>query len=295
MKYLKNLGIAASAFLVMTASGYAKSKWYCELQENQIKCYETDGGLTMRIDPRRNPELAGLRNKVNHEANYPEKLPAKMNYTDSIYTIKYFDQKKAEKKAYELIKSSKIAEADKDFFVNGCRYWPFIKFYSDKKGIDNRLAYLTFFTESAGFTKTTGSCGEIGIAQIMPNVGIKYQCSWKKDECWIEGESFKNPVNNIIGGVKHLIACQEIAKCKKSLREMEAMEILAVYSTYVSGKPYFDSGNQYKWPSYFADNIEYFYLLGYIDQCSADGKMINKEGRMKKAGLEAKIKTQHKK
>ena len=289
MKYLRNMGIAASALLLMQMNASAKTTLYFQGKANKIECYEVkDGKMYPATKKYRN--FPDIKKKIDQKSKYITKLSNEIDYFDSVYTIKYFDPKRAERKAYQLVKSSSIAEADKRRFANSCRYWPSIKFLSEVNHLDPYLVYLILYTESPNFIASTGSCGEIGIAQIMPKTGKKHQKEWRKSKYWISGESFRNPVNNLIGGISHIKAGMDTIGCKKNLEEMSAQEVLAVYSFYTTGKPSFDLTTKYSWPDNISNNIRALYLIPYLDKASLYDKMINKEGRDKLDNLRKQMK-----
>lgn len=220
---------------------------------------------------------------IEEKNKYITNLPAKFDYTTALYNWRYFDGKKAGKIADKLIKQKKMRLIDRQFFIDACKAWPFVKFYSKKCSeehylLDDETAYVFFTTENR-FGNERGKCGEIGPAQLMPGTIKKGIKTWRKSPYWVDGENCSNYINNLLGGMRHMIECEKQIGCKKNLESMTNHELKKIYSVYVSGDVDYD--NSKYWIENIAGSIKFLKYLPAIDSATANGNLINKKGRNK--------------
>lgn len=268
----------------------AETKWLFEGEGNDVRCYDIKNGKkkfvcgTTIVEQNMLTEASFYVDmRINDKNKLIKKLSEEYNYYDALYNYKYFDAKKASQTAENFSKEKKIRGIDKKLFIDACRKWPFIKFYSkhcSKKiyPLDEHLSYLIFSTENK-FEDNQGACGEIGTAQLMPStakIGIK---AWKKSPYWIEGQGIENPINNMIGGIQHIISCCKYAGCRKKVINMTEEDLKAIYTCYVSGKDRYEDTNY--WIRNISENIKYFYLLPYIEEATAGNGFVTQEGKKK--------------
>ena len=213
------------------------------------------------------------------------KLPAKFDYITAKDTWQNFDYEKAYRISTRLVELGKLNIDDKELFVQACRYWPLIKYYSenlDRSRVDPKLSLLVAILESELVEETMSNNREgyhdTGLFQINSHWGHVFQKAYGGSVHWTHGRDFTYTPNNILVGLHYIRDHLAAIKCSsKNLEDMYPVEIFKLYNGYTSGKPRLKrpDGRHVR----IAQYLEKMMFLPFVDAVSADGKLVKERAR----------------
>jgi hypothetical protein len=225
--------------------------------------------------------LSDLAKKIKQtQESCKQQLGAEFSYRTAFLNYKYFNHRKANGIALDLIDRAKIKPVDREIFVNLCKYWPLIKFYSlnaTAGPMDPRIPAVTIAAESRfrADEKSGNKEGgmDVGLAQINSNYGESFQELYGNNVYWIDGRDFECIPNNILLGVL-IIADRCKAAKVTSFDKSKPIDLLRAYDGYVMGAVRKLSS---VWAHHlnFATCTRFVKLLPYVDAAAKEGRLID--------------------
>jgi len=230
-------------------------------------------------------KLSDLTKRITRaQGSCKQQLGSEFSYRTAFLNYKYFNRRKADATALDLIDRAKLKPIDREIFVNLCKYWPLIKFYSlnaTTSPMDPRIPAVTIAAESRfrADEKPGNKEGgmDVGLAQINSNYGESFQEIYGDNIYWIDGRDFECIPNNILLGVL-IIADRCKAAKVTSFDKSKPIDLLRAYDGYVMGAVRKLSS---VWEHHlnFATCTRFVKLLPYVDAATKEGRLIDTAAR----------------
>ena len=266
----------------------------CVIKDKSIEKYSKFAQLS---------ETANLKELVNKIKNAQmlfstQNLNSEFDYRTAFLTFREFDYEKARDNADKLVKLGRMDAKYSEMFVNMCRYWPLIKFYSQNAlphPIDPRIAALTIATESrfSAEDKTKNKEGhyDVGLSQINTRWKDFFQDAYSSNPYWIDGRDFTYPSNNMLLGIIIIGERCSMAGIRGSFTECSASDLLRAYHGYASGIVNFENVGEHL--VHFTNCVKFLRLLSYADKLTENGALIKQGSNKKFDEIVKQIPSQH--
>lgn len=145
-----------------------------------------------------------------------------------------WNDEKIEKLIVEM--DGKLNNDERHVIRGALKKWPMVKFYAHNIGVDPRLVYLTFITESR-WMQVKGSSGEKSEAQLMPSTAMssdlkegRHSKYYDRSKKWYEGD------NPTILAIYYLREAVRAVGCEGiPFDELSAQQLLYIYHFYNKG------------------------------------------------------------
>ncbi|VVB73689.1 Uncharacterised protein [uncultured archaeon] len=156
------------------------------------------------------------------------------SYSEAKKLSASWNDEKIEKLIIEM--DGKLNSDERHVIRGALKKWPMVKFYSKQIGVDPRLVYLTFITESR-WVQAKGHSGEKSIAQLMPGTAAELLKAYGgKDKYYDRSKKWHEGDNPLILSIYYLRDAVSATGCEDiPFDQLTAQQLLYIYHFYNKG------------------------------------------------------------